>query len=190
MGNSHSNEQLPEAREARRRDRRSERGSSGFDATSSPVQVPTGGSGNAHRREHSAQYDRQDPSVQPVGSGDYALKSNLNFPPRLPLPIQEELYTPGSPIITPDDLSQDLRDDSAEGVTLPHQASLLSHTTADDEEDSVEHEPESNRGRTVPTVIRWKPDAKAEPKLDIRDYKVYITGSFTNWEKKYRMHRE
>jgi Glycogen recognition site of AMP-activated protein kinase len=182
MGNSQSNEQWPE-RVPRRRDRRGGGGASvGYDAQSSPMQVPVGGSHSAHHQHHSrdpsAQYDQREAAL-PVGSDDYALKSNLNFPPRLPLPIQEEVYTPGSPIITPDDLSQALREDE-EDTILPTRTSLLSHTTADEEEDAAEYGSEANRGRTVPTVIRWRGDAD----------RVYITGSFAAWARKFRMHRE
>lgn len=182
MGNSQSNEQWPE-REPRRRDRRGGGGGSvGSDAQSSPMQVPVGGNHGGHHAQHgrdpSVQYNPRE-AVAPVGSDDYALKSNLNFPPRLPLPIQEEVYTPGSPIITPDDLSQALREES-EDAMLPTRTSLLSHTTADEDEEATEYESEVTRGRTVPTVIRWRGDAE----------KVYITGSFAAWARKFRMHRE
>ena len=169
MGNSQSTEPWPE-RETRRRNR-------GYEGQSSPVQVPAGQSGR-HGREPSVSYNRD--VGRPAGSEDYGLRSNLNFPPRLPLPIQEEVYTPGSPIITSDDFSQDLRLDSESA--LPHRTSLLSHTTADEEEedDTTEAELEATKGRTVPTEIHWRGDAD----------RVYITGSFAAWSRKFRMHRE
>ena len=120
------------------------------------------------------------PAASPLPEDEYAPASNLNFPPRLPLPIQEEVYTPGSPIITPDGLAAVLHEDP-EAIGLgPHRTSLLSHTTAEDDDDVEFESGVADRGRTVPTTITWR--GKAE--------KVYVTGSFANWGRKFRMHRE
>ena len=176
---------------------------------SHPVQVPEGRS--TRGRAPTGIESSSPPSAS--GPGDYApLSSNLNFPPRLPLPIQEEDYTPGSPIITAVDVLSPhgrgartgvgtggadggietgaseltvLDDDGGEG-TLPHQSSLLSNnTTVDGEEEERETDAdadaaEESKGRTVPTVIKWRQPGS----------RVYITGTFAAWSKKYRMHRE
>ena len=96
----------------------------------------------------------------------------------MPLPIQEEIYTPGSPILTPENLSSALHGDDVEG-TLPQHTSLLSHTTIDDEDDHDLDYAETSKGKTVPTRIVWPYEGT----------KVYITGTFAGWSKKYRMHR-
>ena len=93
------------------------------------------------------------------------------------------MYTPGSPIITPADINTALNDDGDVDEALPRKLSLLSHTTADDEEIDDDFQPyglEGGRSGTVPTKITWMQGGD----------KVYITGTFTHWSKKYRMHRE
>ena len=137
-----------------------------------PVQVPT----SSHQARHKAPDPGPHSSAAP-GDPDYVPTTNLNFPPRLPLPIQEEIYTPGSPIITPDELSSALREEEEEGE-LARQTSLLSHTTFDDDEE-LEFQDPATKGKAVPTTIEWTQGG----------YKVYVTGTFTNWSKKYRMHR-
>ena len=53
--------------------------------------------------------------------------------------------------------------------------------TIDEEETLDELEPytTSGVGRAVPTTIEWTAPGD----------KVYVTGTFVNWEKKYRLHR-
>ena len=136
-----------------------------------PVQVPI----PSHHTRRKTPDNTLEPSAPPADT-DYVPMSNLNFPPRLPLPIQEEVYTPGSPIITPDDLSTALQEDD-EGALARH-TSLLSHTTLDDDEDVAEID-QTVTGKTVPTHVEWKHGGN----------KVYVTGTFANWGKKYRMHR-
>ena len=166
MGNTPSSESSREKQEARRREREQ-------DLQSNPVQVPASGQ-QRRQRGPSTQFE---PSAPPKDV-DYVPLSNLNFPPRLPLPIQEEVYTPGSPIISPDDLSSALHEDDVEG-TLPHHTSLLSHGTIDEDEEGEMELPDPAKGKTVPTLIEWKQPGN----------KVYITGTFAAWSKKYRMHR-
>ena len=107
--------------------------------------------------------------------------SNLNFPPRLPLPIGEELHTPGSPILNADDASTALREEDVEGA-LPRQTSHVSSTTLDDEEFENELQPYAVEGsrKTVPTTVRWRQGGD----------KVYVTGTFASWSRKFRMNRE
>ena len=167
MGNSQSGDSSRDT-EARRRERE-------HNVQSNPVQVPTSGQ-QRRNRGPSTQFE----PLGPPQNDDYAPKSNLNFPPRLPLPIQEEVYTPGSPIITPGDLSTELEDDDDVDGPLPQRASLLSHTTMDEDEESAEYELDLAKGKTVPTTVEWRGHAE----------KIYITGTFAAWSRKYRMHRE
>lgn len=160
MGNSQSHE---------RQDSTSRKEDAAPATSSGPVSVPAS-SQQARRRRPDSNPDATMASGDPA----YVPVTNLNFPPRLPLPIQEEAYTPGSPIITPDDLSAALLEDTESAEPL--QTSFLSRTTLDDEE--VDLDP-SAKGKTVPTTIQWTHGGN----------KVYITGTFANWSKKYRMHR-
>ena len=166
MGNTPSSESSREKQEARRREREQ-------DLQSNPVQVPVSGQ-QRRQRGPNTQFE---PSGPPKDT-DYAPLSNLNFPPRLPLPIQEEVYTPGSPIISPDDISSALHEDEIEG-RIPHQTSLLSHGTLDEDEAGEVELLDAAKGKTVPTLIEWKQPGN----------KVYITGTFATWSKKYRMNR-
>ena len=143
-------------------------------AQTSPVQVPQ------QRRQKGPPKQLQ--ASGPPRDIEYVPVSNLHLPPRLPLPIEEEIYTPGSPIITPEDLSTDIIEDDIDGV-LPRPTSLLSHTTADEDEEEdaeIEYSLDAPKGKTVPTFVEWKQGGD----------KVYITGTFAGWSRKYRMHRE
>ena len=170
MGNAQSTQSAKEKQEIRRRER-------DHVHQSHPVRVP----GSSHEKRQKGPDSQFEPSGPPRDP-NYIPVSNLNFPPRLPLPIQEEVYTPGSPIITPADLSSALNEDEVQG-TLPRPASLLSHTTVDDDEIDDElagYGLEGSRGGTVPTLVEWKQGGN----------RVYITGTFASWDRKYRMHRE
>ncbi|KAK3100963.1 galactose metabolism- protein, partial [Teratosphaeriaceae sp. CCFEE 6253] len=95
----------------------------------------------------------------------------------LPLPIEEELHTPGSPIISPLDLP--LHQIDSEGV-IPRRTSVLSSTTADDEDladDFFTNEVQS-LAPTVPTTLTWRGNSD----------KVYVTGTFVSWERKFKLH--
>ncbi|KAI4239462.1 MAG: hypothetical protein LQ349_000332 [Xanthoria aureola] len=164
MGNEQSKQsrQKQEEIEARRKE------------ASGPVKVP----GERRQRGPDTQFE----PAGPARDIDYVPLSNLNFPPRLPLPIGEEDHTPGSPIITPADISSVLNDDEVDGV-LPRQISVLSSTTADDDDvagDELQPYPFDGSKRTVPTTLRWKQGGD----------RIYVTGTFTSWSRKFRMHRD
>jgi hypothetical protein len=114
---------------------------------------------------------------------EYALPPSvyLSRPPRLPLPIEEEVYTPGSPVIPPQDLTSPIEpiDDEAE---LTKKTSMLSTTTGDDEEigDDAYFFQDSSGQPLVPTLIEWRQGGD----------KVYLTGTFVEWDKKVRLHRK
>ncbi|KAL9060365.1 MAG: hypothetical protein Q9206_001087 [Seirophora lacunosa] len=145
---------------------------------SGPVRVPRAADREKRQRGPDTQFE---PSGPPRDL-DYVPLSNLNFPPRLPLPIGEEDHTPGSPIITPADLSSVLNEDEIDGV-LPRQGSVLSSTTAEDDDvagDELQPHPLDGPRRTVPTTLQWKQGGD----------RIYVTGTFTSWSRKFRMHRD
>ncbi|KAH8652336.1 5'-AMP-activated protein kinase beta subunit, interation domain-containing protein [Xylariales sp. PMI_506] len=102
-------------------------------------------------------------------------------PPRLPLPIQEEIHTPGSPIIAPTDIGGDPLDEATSldkgpdsaGADLTRKSSGLSNAT--DEEDAEELR--VDKTRTVPVRIEWLQGGN----------KVYVTGTPFQWSRKQRL---
>ena len=146
-------------------------------AKSTPVKVPRG-SDPKRQRGPDSQFE---PSGLPRDP-NHIPHSNLNFPPRLPLPIEEEVHTPGSPILTPQGASSSLREDDIDGP-LPRQTSAVSSTTIEDDELGDELRPypyEAPPRGTVPTILEWKQGGE----------RVYVTGTFTGWSRKFRMNRE
>ena len=114
--------------------------------------------------------------------GSYQLPTPSQFsrPPRLPLPIEQEVYTPGSPIISPADLVAPIEPIEGEPI-LPRRSSVLSSTTVDDEDlgddlTALEGGPRP----TIPTLLEWREEGD----------KVYVTGTFAGWDKKFRLHRK
>ncbi|KAF2095276.1 hypothetical protein NA57DRAFT_45355 [Rhizodiscina lignyota] len=116
----------------------------------------------------------------------YSLPPNSNFsrPPRLPLPIEQEDYTPGSPIISSADLTEPVEpvDGDAEGVTRSR--STLSRLTMDEDEPEDDNQDGGLVGEAigpaVPTVIEWRQSGE----------KVYVTGTFAAWDRKYRLYKD
>lgn len=106
-------------------------------------------------------------------------------PPRLPLPIAD-VPMPDSPTLEPQvisnaDVSIFEADQSPIGDRdLRRQNSMLSNDTQDDDEIGEELQPYAAQvtSQTVATVIAWK----------LPGGKVYVTGTFANWERKYRLH--
>lgn len=146
-------------------------------AKAAPVKVPRG-SDPKRQRGPDTQFESSGPPRDP----SFIPHSNLNFPPRLPLPIEEELYTPGSPILTGHgDVTSALHQDDVEGP-LPRQSSAISNTTIEDDEvgnDLLLDQQERVEGY-VPTNVYWKQGGE----------KVYVTGTFAQWSTKIRMHKE
>lgn len=121
------------------------------------------------------------PSGHPDSGSPYGLPpSNFSRPPRLPLPI-EEVHGPGSPIITPQDISSPIGQADING--LPRRASVLSSTTVDDE-DMGDNEAftadQASLAPSVPMEIEWKGPGE----------KVYVTGTFVQWDRKFKLHRD
>ncbi|KAL1793738.1 hypothetical protein ACET3X_008720 [Alternaria dauci] len=125
-------------------------------------------------------------------TADYLLPasaSQFSRPPRLPLPIEEEVHTPGSPIIAPQELAgfsgvdeiwTPVHESDADGM-LPRRSSMVSSTTAGEDEDGdLGEEFKGGEGRpTVPTLIEWEGPGE----------RVYVTGTFAGWNRKYKLHR-
>lgn len=103
---------------------------------------------------------------------------HITRPPRLPLPIEEEVHTPGSPIVAATDLEDPVLDIGLlDNDDLPRQTSGLSNTTIEEEEDAEELNVDKS-GLTVPTPFEWRKGGA----------KVYVTGTIFQWNKKHRLH--
>lgn len=109
--------------------------------------------------------------------------SYMTRPPRLPLPIDQEIHTPGSPIIAPTDLGEpvdpmdDLGDLDAKGNLARRSSGLSSASDVDDKEDEVEELRVHRNRPTVPLTLEWKHGGK----------KVYVTGTIFQWNRKTKM---
>ncbi|KAJ5826160.1 hypothetical protein N7474_003298 [Penicillium riverlandense] len=138
-----------------------------------PVQVPTS--------RHNAGRDSVAPSGPPLNSY-YSASAHLQRPPRMPLPIGDANTTPGSPIVGPEDSHiQSLPADQLLDEQMDQDASTVGSSTLDGDEVADELQPYtvSGVGKAVPTLIEWTGPGE----------KVYVTGTFVNWEKKFRLHR-
>ncbi|KAK0739677.1 hypothetical protein B0T21DRAFT_284672 [Apiosordaria backusii] len=104
--------------------------------------------------------------------------SYMTRPPRLPLPIEEEVHTPGSPIISPADIGQPLEDvEELDSQGLMRPTSNLSNASMLEEEDPEGLLVDKNRP-TVPTRLEWRRGGD----------KVYVTGTIFQWNRKTRLH--
>ncbi|KAJ5902530.1 Immunoglobulin E-set [Penicillium taxi] len=137
---------------------------------SNPVQVPTS--------RHAAGRDPVAPSG-PLLNSYYNASTHLQRPPRMPLPIGDATTTPGSPIAGPEDSHiQSLPADRILDQQMDAEAANLSNVTLDGDELVDELQP-FGAGKAVPTFIEWAGPGE----------KVYVTGTFVNWEKKFKLHR-
>jgi hypothetical protein len=111
----------------------------------------------------------------------YLPQPQFSRPPRGPLPIEEEVHDPGSPIPVADD-------EQPEPVPQGIEEGIFEQVTAlmDDDAGSI-GEPEDLFGATgieglakIPTVLEWKGAGT----------KIFVTGSFAKWDKKYKLHRK
>lgn len=100
-------------------------------------------------------------------------------PPRLPLPIEEELHTPGSPIIAPDD-AEGSGDVEPIDSDMSRKTSALSGTTSaddEDDDDAAEGLVTDKTRPTVPTRLQWLRGGD----------KIYVTGTIFHWNRKHRL---
>jgi Glycogen recognition site of AMP-activated protein kinase len=140
-----------------------------------PMDVPTSRSRQSDYLEEE-EYGRSRETYAPV---------SVLRPPRLPLPIAD-VPMPDSPTLEPQvfnnaDVSIFEAEESPIGDRdFRRQNSMLSNDTQDDDEIGDELQPYAAQITTqvVPTVIAWKSDGS----------KVYVTGTFANWERKFRLH--
>lgn len=118
--------------------------------------------------------------------------SYLTRPPRLPLPIEEEVHTPGSPIISPTDLGDPI--DVVQGLAheivarggldvevedperLDRPPSSLSESSVDEDEEADELLVDKSLPK-VPTRLEWLRGGD----------KVYVTGTIFSWNRKTRL---
>ena len=115
-----------------------------------------------------------EPTILPVDAMSY----HLTRPPRLPLPIEEEVHTPGSPIIAPADANAPLLNiEALEDEILPRRSSALSSTTAEDDEEAEEL-PVDKTKPSVPTDFEWRGGGE----------KVYVTGTIFQWNRKSKLY--
>lgn len=145
--------------------------------SSTPLKVPRG-TDPKRQKGPDTQFESSGPPKDP----SYIPRSNLNFPPRLPLPIEEETHTPGSPIITASGSPLEVKDDFDAAGLNPRNNSFISEATTEEDDELHELQPFPTEGPSKPvqTVIEWKQPGE----------KVYITGSFSRWSRKHRMTQE
>ncbi|KAI1075266.1 5'-AMP-activated protein kinase beta subunit, interation domain-containing protein [Whalleya microplaca] len=147
------------------------------DEHSQPVAVPA--SHSHSEQEPSFAIDSQyEESLRsgPTSSSIQDMSYHTSRPPRLPLPIEEEIHTPGSPIVAPTDADEKSIDDITldDSNSIPRRASGLSNAT--DEEDTEELRVDKTRP-TIPTRIEWLRGGQ----------KVYVTGTPFQWSRKQRL---
>jgi hypothetical protein len=100
----------------------------------------------------------------------------------MPLPIGDATATPGSPISGPDDASPLAPEQTPNYQTMVSNSDLTTTTTTvedDDTVDDLQSYAGSGVGRGVPTYIEWTGGGN----------RVYVTGTFVNWEAKFRLQR-
>lgn len=148
---------------------------------SNPVQVPTSTNRAGSRRDEG--YMPHESSANPANiSSTYYSASHLQRgPPRLPLPIGDANATPGSPVIAPADSQVDSVPFELENQ-IPQATISLDDPHVDEDEVEDEMLAYAMHGpgqKAVPTVIEWKGTGD----------RVFVTGTFVNWEKKFRLHK-
>lgn len=144
---------------------------------STPVKVPRG-SDPRRQRGPDSQFESSGPPRDP----NFVPHSNLNFPPRMPLPIEEEFHAPYSPTIAAQEFSSSLHEGDVDGA-IPRQSSVISSTTLEEEELGNELQPypyEAPPQGLVPTRLQWTQGGD----------RVYVTGTFAGWNRKFRMSRD
>ncbi|KAL2855466.1 hypothetical protein BJY01DRAFT_2390 [Aspergillus pseudoustus] len=145
---------------------------------SNPLQVPVSRAAAA----------RRDPYQSVAASGPppkmyYSASAHFQRPPRMPLPIGDATATPGSPISGPDDaspLAPDQTPNYQTTVTNPDLTTTTSTTTVEDDDTIDDLQSYAGGvGRGVPTYIEWTGGGN----------RVYVTGTFVNWESKFKLHK-
>lgn len=157
---------------------------------SKPVAVPNQGSHQpVSSRSPDASFGHD---ITPGAMSSLQDLSYLTRPPRLPLPIEEEVHTPGSPIVSPTDLGEpidavqglpndivardglEVEEDDPERLDRP--PSSLSESSVDDDEEADELLVDKSLPK-VPTRLEWLRGGD----------KVYVTGTIFSWNRKTRL---
>ncbi|KAI0119630.1 carbohydrate-binding module family 48 protein [Daldinia grandis] len=148
------------------------------DEHSKPVAVPFSSSHSEQDSSYGHDFQDEDSLISgPASSSIQDMSYPHPRPPRLPLPIEEEIHTPGSPIIAPSDADVKGVDDIAsldDSASLTRRTSGLSNAT--DEDDTEELRVDKTRP-TIPTRIEWSRGGQ----------KVYVTGTPFQWSRKQRL---
>lgn len=133
MGTDHSKQQRPPSRSTTLPPPRAQQNATDALPTDKPQPSPSARPVDVPQSSLSETQTKQFyPSWQPDSGLPYGFPtSKFGRPPRLPLPI-EEVYGPGSPIITLQDISSPVGKGDVNG--LPRRTSVLSSTTVDDED--------------------------------------------------------
>ncbi|KAF3068905.1 hypothetical protein GL218_08174 [Daldinia childiae] len=147
------------------------------DEHSKPVAVPFSSSHSEQVSSYIHDFHDEDSLISGPTSSIQDMSYPHPRPPRLPLPIEEEIHTPGSPIIAPSDADVKGVDDVAsldDSASLTRRTSGLSNAT--DEDDTEELRVDKTRP-TIPTRIEWSRGGQ----------KVYVTGTPFQWSRKQRL---
>lgn len=118
----------------------------------------------------------------PASASVTDMSFNLPRPPRLPLPIEEEIHTPGSPVIAPTEIGPSIevmesnldRDMESSAADLTRKSSGFSNATDDEDAEELR----VDKSRTVQTRVEWLQGGQ----------KVYVTGTPFQWSRKQRLH--
>lgn len=112
------------------------------------------------------------PAIDPY----YLPTAQYTRAPRLPIPVEEEEPDPGSPMPVPADAGEYDEDASAETKSL----AALSHASDADDADDVFGLGMMQALPPVPVLFEWTEGGST----------VYVTGSFSNWEKKLKLFKK
>ncbi|KAI9679070.1 MAG: hypothetical protein M1829_001740 [Trizodia sp. TS-e1964] len=150
-----------------------------------PVSVPSSATTQSAEGALMIGHQAVTPGSLPSGPpqiSHYYPASQTQRPPRLPLPIVEEIHTPGSPVLLPTGAtSSTFLDHDAVAGALPRRSSVISSNALDDDDmgDELQAYGTENPRKKIPTKIEWKRGG----------HRVYVTGTFVAWNRKFRLYR-
>lgn len=152
---------------------------------SGPMDVP-GVTADSHVRRDKvgSASSKSTPQASSSTPPHYTPMPGYKRPPRLPLAIADEIHAPESPSLEPTTTTSgevSIFDEDEPETQVPRKSSMLSSATVDDDDEASELQPYTAEGgavKIVPTRIDWK--GKGD--------KVYVTGTFAHWDKKFRLH--
>ena len=146
-----------------------------------PMDVP--GSTMIRPAQHSRAGSATSKATPPASTPQYTPMSGMQRPPRLPLAIADEIRAPESPPLEPSGtVNEEISIFDDDEADLPRKSSMLSSTTMEEEDVGNELQPyavDTGGVNVVPTRIDWKGSGE----------RVYVTGTFAHWDKKFRLHK-